>query len=219
MNVQRIFVVIFLLVIIGDIVAIIFLPDSLIRLINKESGAVENIQVILYVIGALVSWTYARRRIWDNGYQGSLILLTFAMRELDFQKKFTEISMTRTKYYFHSNATLFSKIICALILISIIVVFVVFIKKNFMVFIQNVKAHKNWALSIFAGLLSMMIAIFVDSSLRNLELLGIEAVKHVDILKTAIEELFELAIPFFFLNALLLYGTQTKKTTREEGNN
>jgi hypothetical protein len=143
MNVQRIIVVLFLFLIIGSIVSIIFLPESLTYLITKESGPIENAQVIFYVTGALVTWIYARQKIWDGGYQGSLILLIFAMRELDFQKKFTGISITRTKYYFHSDASLTAKIVCAFIVVSILVLFFLFIKKNSKTFYKNVKARKN----------------------------------------------------------------------------
>jgi hypothetical protein len=209
MNVQRILVVVFLLLILGNIVAIIFLPERLTYLITKEWGPVENTQVILYVTGALVAWIYARQKKWNGGYQGSLILLIFAMRELDFQKKFTGISITRTKYYFHSDAALTAKLLSALVVISIIVLFILFIKKHSMGFYKNVQARKNWSLSVIAGLLSMFFAILLDSITRVLESLGIESVKHGHLLKNPLEELLELAIPFFFLNALLLYGGQT----------
>jgi len=214
MNVQRIMVVVFLLIIISSIAAIFLLPESLAFKIIKERGPVENAQVFFYVTGALVSWIYARRRIWNGGYHGSLILLIFAMRELDLQKQFTGISITRTKYYFHSDAPLFLKLMCAFIVISITVFFIAFIRKNYVVFLQNVKAHKNWSLSVIAGLLSMLFAIFVDSSTRVLASLGVESIQYDRLLRIAIEELFELAIPFFFLNALLLYGNQNTAITR-----
>jgi hypothetical protein len=56
----------------------------------------------------------------------------------------------------------------------------------------------------------MFFAFFLDSITRILGSLGIESVKHGHLLKNPFEELFELAIPFFFLNALLLYGNQIK---------
>ena len=216
MNFQRVLFGVFAVLVLVTIVAILFSPESLITyLIIKEWGPVENAQVIFYATGALVSWIYARQKIWDGGYHGSLILLIFAMRELDFQKKFTGISITRTKYYYNFDAPLSAKLLCALIVIGIIVLFILFIKKHFKVFLQNVRTRKNWALSVFAGLVSMIIAIFTDSSLRVLESLGIESTNNVNLLKIALEELFELATPFFFLNALLVYGSQTTTLTRK----
>jgi hypothetical protein len=216
MNVQRLIVVLFLLLILGSIAAIFFLPVSLTYLITKEWGPLENAQVIFYMTGALVSWIYARQKIWDGGYQGSLILLIFAMRELDFQKKFTGISITRTKYYFHSDAALTAKLLSAFIVISILVLLFLFIKNNIRGFYKNVRARNSWSLSVIAGLLSMFLAIFLDSITRILGSLGIESVKHGHLLKNPFEELFELAIPFFFLNALLLYGNQTKKQDKPD---
>jgi len=214
MNVQRIVLVVFALLIFGTIAAVIFLPESLTYIISKEWGPVENAQVIFYVTGALVSSVYARQKIWEGGYQGGLILLIFALRELDFQKTFTGISITRTKYYFHSDASFLAKLLCAFIVISIIVLFILFLKRNIKVFFQNVKARKPWSLSVIAGLLSMFFAILIDGMPRVLESLGIESVKHGHLLKNLFEELLELAIPFFFLNALLVCGIQATTKTR-----
>jgi hypothetical protein len=214
MNFQRIIILVFAILILVTIAAMIFLPESLAYFIIKERGPVENAQVFFYVTGAIVSWIYARQKIWKGGYHGSLILLIFALRELDFHKKFTGISITRTKYYFHSDAAFFAKLLSALIVISIIVLFILFIKKNIKVFFQDVRANKNWALSVLAGLVCIILAIFVDSSLSNLELLGMEVSRHGHIIKIAVEELIELAIPFFFLNSLLLYSSQNTKTKK-----
>lgn len=101
MNIHAIFVVFFLLLVMLNITVIFFLPNDLTFLFIKEWGPVENAQVILYVTGALVSWIYAKRNIWAGGYQGCIILLIFAMRELDFQKK-----IYRDQY--HENKILFS---------------------------------------------------------------------------------------------------------------
>jgi hypothetical protein len=214
MNFQRIIILVFAILILVTIAAMIFLPENLAYFIIKERGPVENAQVFFYVTGAIVSWIYARQKIWKGGYHGSLILLIFALRELDFHKKFTGISITRTKYYFHSDAAFFAKLLSALIVISIIVLFILFIKKNIKVFFQDVRANKNWALSVLAGLVCIILAIFVDSSLSNLELLGMEVSRHGHIIKIAVEELIELAIPFFFLNSLLLYSSQNTKTKK-----
>lgn len=214
MNVQRIRVIVFVLLILGSITAIALLPENLSYLLIKEWGPLENIQVIFYITGSFVSWIYARRRIWTGGYEGSVVLLIFAMRELDFQKMFTGISITRTKYYFHSDATLSAKLLCAVIVLSIIVFFILFIKKNIRGFIHNVKTREYWALSVMAGLFCMLFAMIVDSGKRVLESLLSVSMNdgHVMI---AIEELFELAIPYFFLNALLLYGNQSATISKK----
>ena len=205
MNVQRIMVVVFLLLITGSFISIIFLPEDIISLVSKEWGPIENVQVIFYLTGSLLAWIYAKRKIWDGGYQASLILLIFTLRELDFQKRFTGISITRTKYYFHSDATLLSKLLGAMIVISIIVLFVYFIKKNIKIFYRNVRTKKNWALSVIFGLICILFGIFTDSFTRVMESFGVESIKHEHYPRKAFEELFELAASFFFLNSLLLF--------------
>ena len=206
MNIRKAFQIFMFLLVAVYLLSIIALPEKIIMKIIRERGPIENAQVILYLTGAIIAWAYAKRRIWTDGLSGSFILLLFAMRELDFQKKFTGISITRTKYYFHSDASLSSKIFFGIIICGVILFLLSFLVRNAKPFFRAIYARAAWARSALAGLLSIFLANLVDSAPRLLDTFGVETFHKMSMYKTAAEELCELAIPFFLLNALLLYG-------------
>lgn len=206
MNIRKAFQIFMFLLVAGFLFSVIFLPESIIIKIFREGGPIENAQVILYITGGIIAWVYAKRKIWTDGFSGSFILLLFAMRELDLQKKFTGISITRTKYYFHSDASLLSKILFGIIICGVILFVLSFLIRNAKPFFRALHARAAWARSALAGLAFIGLANIVDSFPRLLKALGIEMFHKMSLYKTAGEELCELAIPFFLLNALLLYG-------------
>jgi hypothetical protein len=210
MKLHKAFVLSFIVLIISTLVAFIALPPDVAYNLVKENGPVENLQVLFYLISAATAFIYERQRIWESGFKGGLILLIFALRELDFQKRFTGISITRTKYYFNSDAPLLAKLLSGLIVMGIIVLLIIFIKKNIGVFFRSLKNNEPWSLSLTAGLFFMFFSYIIDSSKRMLASIGFEYIEDSRHIRTAVEELSELAIPFFFLNALLLFRNKTK---------
>ena len=194
-----------LLLVLAYLFSLVVLPEKMVMKIIREGGPLENAQVILYLAGGMIAWIYARRGIWEDGFSGSVILLLFAMRELDLQRKFTGISITRTKYYFHHDAPLLSKILFGILVCGILGFILAFLIRNSGHFYRALQSRLAWARSVLAGLLSILLANFVDSAPRLLDTFGIDTFQKMSLYKTAGEELCELAIPFFFLNALLLY--------------
>ena len=206
MNIRKVFQIFMLLLVSGYLLSLVILPDKMINKIIREGGPLETAQVILYLAGGMIAWVYARGRVWADGFSGSIILLLFAMRELDLQKKFTGISITRTKYYFNSDAPLSSKIFFGIIICGLILFVLYFLIRNAKPFFRALQSGAAWARSALAGLASILLANLVDSSPRLLNTFGLDLSQQAVFYKTAGEELCELAIPFFFLNALLLYG-------------
>ena len=82
----------------------------------------------------IISFVYFRRKIWNSGATGAVILVLFALRELDFQKKFSSVSITRTKFYFSPDISLFVKIIGGAIVLFILITLVLFVRRNAGVF-------------------------------------------------------------------------------------
>ncbi len=209
MNIRKAFQIFMFLLVAVYLLSIIALPEKIIMKIIREGGPIENAQVILYITGGIIAWVYARRRIWTDGLYGSFILLLFAMRELDFQKKFTGISITRTKYYFNSDASLTSKLLFGVIVCGIILFVLFFLFKNAPHFLRAIRSRVAWAHSALAGIVCILLTQLIDSAPRLLDSIGVETFHKFHLYKNAVEELCELSIPFFFVNALLLYGQST----------
>jgi len=181
------------------------LTDELLNMLIWEGGPLETAQVMLYIAAASVSFFYARRKIWADGFSGAFILLLFVMRELDFQKKFTGVSITRTKYYFNYDAPLLSKIFFGLLIIFLVSFIASFIIRHWKQFIYSIKKRETWALFLLCGVIFILLANVTDSSPRILKTMGIQPSDKIHLFKNLVEELFELAIPAFFLLSLIYY--------------
>ncbi len=191
---------------------IILLPEHIINLLVRENGPAENAQVAIYAAGAIISLLYAKKKIWLHGLSGGIILTIFALRELDFQKKFTGISITRTKFYFSPDFSLSAKIFCGLIVLGILSVVVFFAIKNIKALLNGFRRHEDWAITTINGLILIPIALVTDSSLRSLKFAGIKTAENIHLFKAVLEETIELAIPVFFLIALFQYGRAVQKS-------
>ena len=181
------------------------MTDELLNMLIWEGGPLETAQVMLYIVAASVSFFYARRNIWKDGFSGAFILLLFVMRELDFQKKFTGVSITRTKYYFNYDAPLLSKILFGLLLIFLVFFIVSFIIRHWKQFIYSIKKRETWTLFLLCGIIFILLANVTDSTPRILKTIGIQPPDKIHLFKNFVEELFELAIPALFLISLIYY--------------
>lgn len=189
-----------------------YMPEGLAVELVDEDGTVETAQVALYLIAAMVCFVYKVRKIWDGGLSAGFIMTVFALRELDFQLKFTEISVTRTKYYFSPDVSFDAKILAGFIVISIILIIISFAWKNFINLINGVKNNKIWAILTMNGIIFTFLSMLIDMSLR-----GLEINKRREIVKSFFEEMTELAIPVFFLTALITYGISCLQNQKNAG--
>lgn len=190
---------------------LVYLPRELAIELVDEDGPIEVAQAIFYLIAALICFAYKIRNMWDKGISAGSIMLIFALRELDFQVKFTDISVTRTKFYFAPDIALETKILAGIIVISIIFIIISFAWKNLVVLINGVKNNNIWAVFAMNGIIFIFLAIEIDIALR-----GFEVNKEREIIKGFFEEMAELAIPFYFLAALITYGFSFSKNLKKD---
>lgn len=196
-------------------ICLLFLPGTLAAILIKENGLIEIAQCTGYAAGALISWSYAKRGIWKGGLNGGTVLLLLALRELDFQRSFTGISITRTKFYFSAQVPILIKVIGGCIALSMLSALMLLIARNTRSLVQGMRERKEWAFSAASGVILLPVALILDASLRFLEFFGIRASKEAHLAKTVFEEMTELAIPSLFLIALIQYGVSASKKARK----
>jgi hypothetical protein len=185
--------------------SIILLPNDLIKAFVKESGFIENAQVLCYVACAIISWVYAKKKLWKSGLSGGIIFMVFALRELDIQKRFTIMSVTKTKFFISPEVTLNAKLISGAVITSILIILILFIRKNYATLFNGLRAAEKWAFSTITGIVLIGVAVVLDSLIKQLKDFGIIIVKEIEylLMMKMSEEMVELAIPIFFLMALL----------------
>jgi hypothetical protein len=177
------------------------LPYDIMDALKKESGPIENGSVLAYAACAVMALIYAQKGLWRSGVSGSIIFTAFALRELDFQKRFTIMSVTKTKFFVSPDVTLTAKLISGVILASLIILLFVFAKNNFTKVLNGIKTHEKWAFSTVTGIVLLPTSVVLDSARRWLTDMGVELLDTHQIIIEFSEELVELAIPVFFLIA------------------
>lgn len=192
------------LAILASGMAIIFLPGHIINLLIRENGLVENATVVFYIAGTIASWIYAKKRILKHGINIGIMLMLLALRELDFQKMFTDISISKTKFYFSPDIPLLTKIFFGAIVFLILIFVFSFMIKNLKAFLKGVIERKDWAISAMSGVFFLIFSKLLDSGRRFLKSLDIITYGYNDVVK-AMEETAELAIPIFFLISIIQY--------------
>lgn len=212
-NIAKIFLISSLAVLAGGII-FLYLPKDLAAEIIDEDGPVEALQVIVYSIGAIVCIVYKILKIWGGGLSAGFLLAMLALRELDFQVKFTEISMTRTKFYFSPDMSVTAKILGGIVVISILFVLITFAWRNLSKLINGVRNHKIWSILTMNGLIFIVLSMVIDRSLTLLTLIGFEDTIKMELEKSFFEEMAELAIPVLFLAALITYGISFYKNQK-----
>jgi hypothetical protein len=182
--------------------SIFLLPNNLIILIIKESGVIENAQFLCYTACAIISWVYAKKKIWNSGLSGGIIFMVFALRELDIQRRYTIMSVTKTKFFISSEVTFTAKLISVAVLISIFIIFFLFVKKNIIKLFNNLRVGEKWAFSTCMGIVLLAVSVALDGAQRYLKGFNIMPSKFELFVIESSEEIVELAIPILFLMAL-----------------
>ena len=191
----------------------IFLPDHIIDFMLEESGVIENAQFLGYIACAVISWIYAKKMIWKGGLSGGIIFMVFALRELDFQRRFTIMSVTKTRFFISPEVSLNAKLISVAVLSSIAVIVILFAKSNYHELIKGLQASKKWAFSTCTGLALMIFSVLLDNTNRWLNDFGIVLMEEGSLAIEFFEELVELAIPVFFLIALIQWRKLFKQNS------
>lgn len=181
---------------------LLLLPRSLSDILISEGGPIETAQFVFYIAGASISWLYAKQKIWRSGLSGGMILLTFALRELDFQKRFSDMSVMKPRFFLSPDVATSTKAIVGVVLIGILAVFLVFIKRNLKGLFNGLKDNKGWAFTAITGVGLLFCTVLLETLVRSMKSLGLY-------LRTQpFEETIETAIPLLFIIALFQFSSK-----------
>ncbi len=191
---------------------ILLLPADRIEIIVAESGFMENAQFLGYIACAIISWIYAKKGLWLSGLSGGAIFAVFALRELDFQKRFTEMSVTKTSFFINPEITLTVKLVSSAVLVSILILIFFFAKKNYKKLFDSIGSAETWAYTSSIGIALLPISVVLDSLHRWLKDFGIIITEFQHLMIKLSEEMVELLIPLFFLMALLQWKKEAPRS-------
>ena len=196
------------LFLIGLIIFLFNLKTKLFLLVINEKGPIETISYIGYFVALIIALWLTKQKFLNDNYLISLILLILGLRELDFQKRFTTYSITGTKLYFASEASIQVKIIAFTILLGVITVLILFLKRyliKYLIDCKNLAPHTFITLPIF---LLLLLSKLFDKSLTTFKDLGLLVSHDVMKLSLVLEESVEVIIPLLIIHALMYQFTR-----------
>ncbi|MBI3307777.1 MAG: hypothetical protein HYZ79_00205 [Candidatus Melainabacteria bacterium] len=194
------------------VIFLFLLPEAKVMGIVAEGGILEICSVISYFLGGIIAFYLSKRGVIKDRYLMSFLLIILGLRELDFHKAFTTMSISSTRYYLSPKVPVLEKLIVAPIVLFILIAIFFFLKKYTLAYIKNLINKTPLAIIIFPSFLLFMCSKLADSSLSMFRDASIAITPMMEKTAFIIEESFELGIPVFFIVGLL-YLLETKRTS------
>ena len=182
------------------LVELILVPDA--NLFFKEGYGVERVTVVLYAL-ALVLWWAARPP--RGSWQIPLLLLLMALRELDFDKRFTEVGLLKLQYYLRP-APITDKLVGIVLLLVIAVAVWRVLRYNLGPWLRGLAARRADAWLVFVACGCVFIAKTIDGMDRKLAGFGVVFSQKVLIRAGRIEEVLELVFVLLVCLAIALFA-------------
>ncbi len=187
-----------------------FLPRHSAQILTRENGIIEFFSAVGYFIAAAVALYIALSMKWQTGFSVSLIMLLFGLRELDFHARFTTMGISKIKFYLSPEVGVIEKSIVIVLVILLFTFLYTFLKKHAKGFVNGLKQGVPHIVTACAGVLFLPLSKFLDGGFKWLDEMD-QGYRLV-----FIEESMELAIPYFFIIAMLQFYKSTYGGIKEQ---
>lgn len=179
----------------------------------RENGPIELMSALGYFVVLLImfirgGWSFIRRHA-----SLAVLVVALGLRELDFNARFTTMSITKIKFFLSPQVPLGEKIIAVLLILILLAALVDCLKKYLRPFLAGC-AKKN-VVSMTAGvsLLFMAISKSLDGLPRKLRSLGLDIAGQNSLYAESAEEILELGIPLMLIISTLAYFSRHASKT------
>lgn len=181
-----------------------FLPKQTGMALVREGGLIENVSVIGYFVGVAIAIIIAARMKWPAGYSIGIIMMLLAFRELDFDTRFTTRGILSISFYLNPVVGTLERIIVILIMLLLSAFLFMFLKKYTLAFMDGLRRGVPYFITASAGIISLPLSYYIDGGFEWLDNMG-QGYRSL-----FIEEPLEMAIPFFFILAMIQFYINVK---------
>lgn len=174
----------------------------------KEGGVIETVSALSYLVCAAYMLMWAgRARAWPY----IVLMVLFAMREADFDKRFTEVGVLKGKFLFSPLVPLHQKLIGGAVIALALYVLYTIVRRDGRWFLNALRQRAvdawGWAMAMALILVSKTL----DGIGRKLAEFGITLDPALDLHAGALEEILELGIGLYIFLACRLFFARTDK--------
>ncbi len=194
------------------IAACLTLPADIQKVIIREGGFIETASAVGYLLCVILMFALWGVRASLNKWYFSAILILFACRELDLDKRgFTE-GLLKSRQYIGDTVPLLERAGSAIILIAILLTIATLVRGETRVFLRGLRQKSPAAFAVLAGIVFIGIFKTLDGLARKLEPFGINIGEQASQMASTAEEIGELGIPVMFAMAII-FSVQNRRTT------
>ncbi|MBW8190518.1 hypothetical protein K0504_05660 [Neiella marina] len=184
------------------------LEPSAQKMLMQEHGPIESLSALGYLIAVVVMLKAGGQDYLKKYWYFAVVFVSFAAREMDFDKSFTNVGVLKSKFFFSPEVSIMGKLVAAVILGFILFALISIVRHHGKAFIAKVFTFRwdpvVWSIG-FAGSF-LVISKSLDGLGRKLRGWGIADISaEVDKTASLIEESMELAVPYLFIIAILAY--------------
>lgn len=177
-------------------------------LLMKENGVIENLTVVGYLLCVFTMLLKGGAAYLKKYWYFATVLLAFAARELDFDKRFTNFGVLKSKFLVHPDVSWWGKVIAMAIVLFILLALITIVRRHGRTFLAEVFdfdwSVKTWSIGFAGGFL--VLSKSIDGLGRKLSDWGISQISdQADLIASMAEESMEFTVPFFFLLTILYY--------------
>ncbi|PID75758.1 MAG: hypothetical protein CSB23_02010 [Deltaproteobacteria bacterium] len=174
----------------------------------EEDGIIETLSAVGYFLCILFMVFKGGLAYLNRYYYFFLLILVFALRELDFHSKFTTMGILKTYFYISDTVPIYEKIIGLVVIVLIISLVSTIANKHSRRFFRELRQKTPLALSISLVFLTLVLSKSLDGIRGKLSALGVVTGPHFSANMRLIEETLELGIPLLIMTSLHLYFSQ-----------
>lgn len=164
----------------------------------SEGGWVEILSAISYVFCACYFMVRPERaQLWPY----TVLMLLFAARELDFDKRFTEVGVLKGSFLFSPSVPLPQKILGGLVLLLAVYVVYRIVRHHMQPFFKAVGQRDLAATGWGVAIILLIISKAIDGLPRKAADLGMTVSYEAEVFAWALEEVMELGVGVYIFVA------------------
>jgi hypothetical protein len=171
----------------------------------REGGVIESASVFGYFLCAALMVLKGKINYLKRYHYFFVMIILFMLRELDFDKQFTTISILKKGFYVSDRVPLAEKIVGAMFITILLYVSVSILSRHSKGFFVGLRKRSPISLDALLAIALLVISKSLDGLTRRLGKLGIEVSQRIIMHAEACEEILELGIPVAILLTLIAH--------------
>jgi hypothetical protein len=180
----------------------LFGPPEIQSMLAREGSAIEIATVAAYLLFLGLIVFYNR---YDDLFWLFWLALLLALRELDFDSRFTNGKVTKLSFFLRDDVPILQKVYGGVLVSAFVLAVVMVVWKHGKGFIAKIRGGSEIAGFISIAMIFAALSQLLDGAKRKLQHLNVDLTKTAATAVQILEEILELGIPIFFVTALWLY--------------